>query len=482
MHTEDTKDESVQNTAFQFKRRYRLLISSLFTGILLSLGNRSLYPFDSYNAYVGYTCLLCILIVIALSLALFMLAHTSLQDVCSNPRISAAILIMGAVAILALGALQDFLVLPAVLYPTCIVLGISISYLLIGWGTLYSKYHLENVAPLAFISVGAGALLSWALTFIPGHIMQSGILSICVVAHIAVFKGLDFLPREGIELTESRKRFLFISRLTAIVHGILLGLLAGIGLTDSQIWSSDSYQQFLVLIMAFFCVISIASILIINRLSFNILHRPVIMLFTPILAMLPFILQTNRMMSSIWSLAALTLFFTILWIASSDVADVFRLDAARFFAFRFSTALVSTVAGIGLGVLLVRYMPLDSILLSVVIGLDISALVISSILSMEDQQAVEEMLSTHTAVPKSMVSTREACALLGEEGSLSPRELEILELLVQGRDPARIQDILFVSYHTVRNHIKNIYRKLNVHSRQELLDAIESAIQRLEHS
>jgi len=51
--------------------------------------------------------------------------------------------------------------------------------------------------------------------------------------------------------------------------------------------------------------------------------------------------------------------------------------------------------------------------------------------------------------------------------SLSPREIEILALLVQGLNYKTAADGLFISPETVRNHIRNIYKKLQVRSRSE---------------
>ena len=48
---------------------------------------------------------------------------------------------------------------------------------------------------------------------------------------------------------------------------------------------------------------------------------------------------------------------------------------------------------------------------------------------------------------------------------LSNRELELLEYLVQDEPEPVIADRLHISPHTVRTHIKNIYKKLHVHSR-----------------
>jgi len=50
---------------------------------------------------------------------------------------------------------------------------------------------------------------------------------------------------------------------------------------------------------------------------------------------------------------------------------------------------------------------------------------------------------------------------------LSLRELEVLRLLADGRSNDHIADSLFISVTTVRNHIQNILRKLDVHSKLE---------------
>lgn len=57
---------------------------------------------------------------------------------------------------------------------------------------------------------------------------------------------------------------------------------------------------------------------------------------------------------------------------------------------------------------------------------------------------------------------------------LTNREKEVLLFLVQGRRAAWIAQKLYISDNTARAHVKHIYQKLGVHSREELLDFIES--------
>jgi len=58
--------------------------------------------------------------------------------------------------------------------------------------------------------------------------------------------------------------------------------------------------------------------------------------------------------------------------------------------------------------------------------------------------------------------------------SLTARELEIVELLVQGHSPEEIGRRIHVSVHTIRGHTQSIYRKLGVRSRVQLMSRFTS--------
>lgn len=65
------------------------------------------------------------------------------------------------------------------------------------------------------------------------------------------------------------------------------------------------------------------------------------------------------------------------------------------------------------------------------------------------------------------------CAEVARLYQLSPRETDILGYLAKGRNAAWIQEELTISPHTVKSHIYNIYRKLDIHSQQKLMSFIE---------
>ena len=59
-----------------------------------------------------------------------------------------------------------------------------------------------------------------------------------------------------------------------------------------------------------------------------------------------------------------------------------------------------------------------------------------------------------------------------EKYKISDREKEIVKFLVQGKSNRDIEDILFISLKTVKNHIYNIYKKSDVNSRIQLVNLV----------
>lgn len=58
-----------------------------------------------------------------------------------------------------------------------------------------------------------------------------------------------------------------------------------------------------------------------------------------------------------------------------------------------------------------------------------------------------------------------------ESSPLTRRETEILEQIATGKSRKRIAEELYIDLETVKSHIKNIYNKLNVHSKADAIKA-----------
>ena len=66
----------------------------------------------------------------------------------------------------------------------------------------------------------------------------------------------------------------------------------------------------------------------------------------------------------------------------------------------------------------------------------------------------------------------EIATLLLQAYGLSPRELEIAQLLLTGFSVPYIARLLVLSPYTARDHLKSIFEKVGVNSQQDLIAAV----------
>jgi DNA-binding CsgD family transcriptional regulator len=73
------------------------------------------------------------------------------------------------------------------------------------------------------------------------------------------------------------------------------------------------------------------------------------------------------------------------------------------------------------------------------------------------------------AISLRAATATETFRLLCRSYALSQREREVVELLVIGLDTRAVTERLFISPHTVQDHLKSVFDKIGIHSRRELL-------------
>lgn len=88
----------------------------------------------------------------------------------------------------------------------------------------------------------------------------------------------------------------------------------------------------------------------------------------------------------------------------------------------------------------------------------------------EGEGAEEPAVTYAELTPHEAIVRR--CQGLAADFGLSEREGEVLVLVAEGRSSARIQEDLSIAAGTVNYHTRNIYAKLGVHSRQEVIDLV----------
>ena len=75
------------------------------------------------------------------------------------------------------------------------------------------------------------------------------------------------------------------------------------------------------------------------------------------------------------------------------------------------------------------------------------------------------------------VKSGDAFDACGEKYGVTGREGEIVRLLLEGKGNKQISEALFISDHTVKNHIHHIYRKLGIKNRVQLVQCYRAALE-----
>lgn len=79
---------------------------------------------------------------------------------------------------------------------------------------------------------------------------------------------------------------------------------------------------------------------------------------------------------------------------------------------------------------------------------------------------------TPSSTPSSTLDAR--CDYVRQHFGLTERETDMVRLLAHGRSKTSISKELFISENTVKSYTRNVYSKLNIHSKQQLLDILDN--------
>ena len=146
------------------------------------------------------------------------------------------------------------------------------------------------------------------------------------------------------------------------------------------------------------------------------------------------------------------------------IADITGTDCALSFSAGFASLYAGGLAGALIALTLER----TGYAIVVLAG----AIILLSYLFLFTERDFDE-LSQLVTESDTRDSFETACAEIAETYGLSNRESEILAFALRGRTSERIAQELVISKSTVDTHLRRIYSKCGVHSRQELLDLAE---------
>jgi DNA-binding CsgD family transcriptional regulator len=129
--------------------------------------------------------------------------------------------------------------------------------------------------------------------------------------------------------------------------------------------------------------------------------------------------------------------------------------------------------------LALRYMPLSSTTLYIITILSVVVLTLGAVYLINETN-IESLWGLFTPSVEDLFNgvVKSQAAAIETTYSLTRRERELLPFLLSGKSANMIADLFSISVYTVRAHVANIYRKLEIHSQQELRTLAEGLTQK----
>lgn len=352
--------------------------------------------------------------------------------------------------------------------------GAGTACILIEWGRVFGYLGPQAVIPHGVIAMFAGALCVCLLSFFPPEVAQVFFIAIPIPLVVLFSRASKKIPRKrlfnhGLE-TELHTPYKFL--ITALLHGLALGVLLG------SLVREGGEQQVVLLNALSFSAAAVLLLLttVFVRMDFNHLIYQVGFGIMALGAMLIAIIPGSAAIGEAVQFIGFCYVHLIMWGLCSYLTKTFELPAPWVVAWPTCALMLGQLIGGTVSAVLVQTQGsafwTQTLATIMVFVLLMSALIMFSRRNLTTGWGIARPTAASAINPDKTLEA--AIRILAVESNLTPRESEIFARLARGRNRKYISIELTVTEETVKSHINNIYRKLGVHSQQELLQNVHA--------
>lgn len=346
----------------------------------------------------------------------------------------------------------------------CAGAGSAIMILL--WCEIYACLSPTRVAVYLSFSWILGVLATFVLEGLRTSYLEGALIALPSLSLLLAWRsyGLYIEPADRPQATESRYLPLRLLGLVAL-YGLIEGLCA-LRVGEGYAWLVGSHSTWATLVggaLLFVCAYCLS-----DRLDFTRLYRTPAVLMVCGLLFIPLFGFGGSVLGAFCVSVSSTLFGCVVFLLLCDLSK--RKGVAALWLFGLEEALVlmehvgggieSLVAGAG-GAAFASY---GDALVSVA-GVTLIVAFTAVSLGGRGRATTPTMLSEQERLLA-------ACELAAHAWGLTPREVEVLRLLVHGKSLSAVARELIIAEGTAKAHTQHIYEKAGVSRRQELLEAV----------
>lgn len=403
--------------------------------------------------------------------ALLLCIAVALSDVLArgySTKIVGVLIVFSALAIMALVGLQDS-ISELVLASLLVVLRSIVSGCLIMlWGLAFASLDKQSAGQAVVLTVLCALvwyfLVMGLIRIVPGvyvvHVLY--VISACIFLSGKV----PCANRARKPVPARKERIVFFGSRT--MWGLGIGLVASIAPADNTEVS---------LLLSSVGVVAALLFLVASRYSRSGFYTalPVFPLVIAGLAFLPFLGEGPQ---GVARSAVAIMWCSWIFLSSfqlSDLKETFGMSEARLCFSEKAVFLVSWATGSLIGSSGVRLLGMQTVLTRDILAtVAVYAVILGTtyalfklVYARRERELLDEMARTRGQRLNQLYDD------LAQEYGLSAREREVMEMLAQGYTRTHIKDQLVISDGTAKAHIAHVYRKLDIHKKDDLLKLVQ---------
>lgn len=349
--------------------------------------------------------------------------------------------------------------------------GAASATLMYAWMLVLSRQPMQSIIGACALGGGIAGLM---IAGVP-RLDDSMALVIAVVSAFAAGsallladRGLESLQPDGVPTKSELTRVPWVAVVMVLACGFLGTTVYGIAVRLAWLhdWSPD-YVAFGLAILT--VVVATLAIMLLSRNWMHVVWVPITALLAVALGFACVSMRESMQIALGLVLASVFCGHFLHWMVFPAMFSTLRIPRA-FMAgmiLVLANGSLATMAGNALGAVLPRSMQNLGGVAGIVV---LTLVVLFAVTSVSYRRAFGVMGSgdVNRGSPSDLLATR--VETHSSEYGLTPREIEVALLTAQGFSCAYIAEKLVVSNSTVRFHQQNLYRKFDVHSRNEFIE------------
>ena len=353
---------------------------------------------------------------------------------------------------------------PGLLVVRDVCAGAGSAVMILLWCEVYACLSATRVAVYLSFSWVLGVLATFVLEGLRVPYLEGALVALPGLSLLLAWRSYSLYidPADRPRATQSRYVPLRIFGLVAL-YGLIEGLCA-LRVGDGYAWLVGSHSTWATLVggvLLFVCAYCLS-----GRFDFTRLYRTPAVLMVCGLLFVPLFGFGGSVFGAFCVSVSSTLFGCVVFLLLCDLSK--RKGVAALWLFGLEEALV-LVDHVGAGIESLVFgapglAPYGDALVSVA-GILLVVVFTAVSLGGRGRAAAPAMLSEQERLLA-------ACDAVARERGLTPRELEVLRLLVQGKSLSAVARELIIAEGTAKAHTQHIYEKVGVSRRQELLEAV----------